>query len=53
VEEITEAIKKWGNFKCNPIDLGNTQYKNFIKLERFLIYNSKPIKMVFYLWSNI
>lgn len=51
VDKITEAIKKWGNFKCNPINVGNIQYKNFVKIERFVIYNSKPIKMIIYLWQ--
>jgi len=51
VEEVTEAIKKWGNFRCSPINMSNIQYKNLVKIDRFLIYNSKPVKMVLYLWQ--
>jgi len=29
VDDITDAILKWGNFKCKPVDLSNIKYKNF------------------------
>ncbi|MBI2651613.1 hypothetical protein HYX01_04025 [Candidatus Woesearchaeota archaeon] len=51
IDEVTNAIKKWGKFKCNPISLNNTKYKNLVKLERLLVYNSNPIKMVVYVWQ--
>jgi len=51
VDEVQEAIKKWGNFKCNPINISNLEYQNLIKIDRFLVYDSKPVKMVLYLWD--
>ena len=53
VDEVTDAILKWGNFGCNPITLGNgnIQYKNLVKIERIVIYDSKPVKMVLYVWQ--
>ncbi|MBI2208846.1 hypothetical protein HYU50_05105 [Candidatus Woesearchaeota archaeon] len=51
VDEVTDAILEWGNFRCNPITLGNIQYENLVKIERVVIYDSKPVKMVIYLWQ--
>lgn len=51
IDEVTEAIKKWGNFKCNPINMNNTSYKNLVKIDRLLVYDSKPVKMVLYAWQ--
>lgn len=51
VDEVTNAMIKWGNFRCNPVTLGGIQYQNLVKIERVVIYNSKPVKMVLYLWQ--
>lgn len=51
VQEISNAIRKWGNFKCNNIDLSNIDYNNFVNTERFLVYGERPIKMVVYTWG--
>ena len=51
VSEVEKAMEKWGNFKCRPINISNIpQYGNLVKTERLLIYNSKPTRMVIYLW---
>lgn len=50
---VENSAAKWANLRCTQANLTNTQYKNLIRIERFLIYDSKPGKMVFYLWSNI
>ncbi|MBI2559216.1 hypothetical protein HYW20_07890 [Candidatus Woesearchaeota archaeon] len=36
---------------CTPVDLSNADIKTLAKTERYLIYNSKVIKMVVYLWQ--
>lgn len=52
VSEVTNAVEKLGNFRCRPINISNMpQYDNFVKTERLLVYNSKPIRMVLYLWQ--
>jgi len=53
IDIIKSSITNWIKVKCKPINLNNIKYKSLIKIERFLIYNSKPVKMVIYLWSNI
>lgn len=50
-EEVTRAMISLGNFKCMPITMGNVEYDNFLRLERYLSYNGKLIKMVLYLWE--
>ena len=52
VSEVTKAAKKWGNFRCRPINISNIpQYDNLVKTERLLAYNSRPVRMVLYLWQ--
>ena len=51
VSEVEDAATRLGNFQCNPISLGNIKYGNFLKVERYLVYNGKIIKMVIYLWN--
>lgn len=50
VDKVTESITKWGKFRCD-INMSNIEYKNFAKIERSVIYGSKPVKMVFYFWD--
>ena len=51
MDKITQAIKKWGKFQCN-FNISNIKYKNLVPVERYLIYDSKPIKMVLYIWDE-
>jgi hypothetical protein len=51
VDEVTDAVKRWGKFECNPINLSGIPYENLVKIERLLIYDSKPIRMVSYVWQ--
>ena len=51
IDEVTNAMVTWGDFRCNPATLGSIQYKNLVKIERVVIYDSKPVKMVIYLWQ--
>ena len=50
VDIVITSITDWTRVKCS-INLNNTRYKNLVKLDRLLIYNSKPVKMVLYLWQ--
>ena len=36
---------------CTPINMTNANPKKLVKTERYLIYNSKVVKMVVYLWQ--
>lgn len=51
-DKVKEAIKgrmiKCG--KANSVNV-TVSYKNLIKTERLLVYNSKPVKMVLYIWQ--
>lgn len=50
VDKVEETIVKWGKFKCANVDLSTLDYDDFVKVERILIHDSKPIKLVFYIW---
>ncbi len=50
-QELLEAsTKKWIGAMCLPINIDNIKKENLVRVERLLIYNSKPIKMVLYVW---
>ena len=51
VDKVEETIIKWGKFKCANVDLSTLNYDDLIKIERILIYDSKPVKSVFYIWQ--
>jgi len=45
------SAKRFANAICLPVDIDNIERKNLIKMERLVVYNSKPLKMVTYLWQ--
>jgi len=49
-ESLERAIPLWGAFECNKIEAKNADYENLIQVERLLISQRKPVKMVLYLW---
>jgi hypothetical protein len=51
VDIAANGALKWGSFRCSPIDLDNIKYKNLVRLDRFLIHEGKPTRMVLYLWQ--
>ena len=52
ISEVANAAIKFGNFRCRPINMSNMpQYDSLVKTERLLVYNSKPTRMVLYLWQ--
>jgi len=51
IDEVTTAAAKWGNFNCNPLDLTKLEYNHLVKMDRFLIHEGKPVRMVLYLWN--
>lgn len=48
VEETAKALVQG---TCNPINLSVISPKDLVKVERYIIYNSRPIKMIVYLWQ--
>ena len=51
-QEILESsTQKWIGAACLPIGINNIKRDNLVKVERLLIYNSDPVKMVLYLWE--
>jgi hypothetical protein len=48
---LETSTKKWIGAKCLPINITGVKRKNLVKIERLLIYNSEPIRMVLYLWQ--
>ena len=51
-QEIIEgSAQRFANAACFPIDFSNIERDNLIKIDRLVIYNSKPLKMVTYLWQ--
>jgi len=51
-QEILKAsARKWANARCQPINISNIVSNRFVKNERLLIYDSKIVKMVIYLWE--
>ncbi len=48
VEEAAAGIVEG---TCNPINLTAISPKNLAKTERYLIYDSKPVKMLVYVWQ--
>ncbi|MBI2135346.1 hypothetical protein HYU09_05115 [Candidatus Woesearchaeota archaeon] len=51
-DEVIKAAKKYGNFRCRPVNISNLpEYDNLVKTERLLAYNSKPTRMVLYIWQ--
>ena len=51
VSKVEDAANRLGDFQCNPISLDNIKYNNFLKVDRYLVYKGKIIKMVLYLWN--
>ena len=49
-ENLEASTQKWVGARCLPVNLGVIDMKNLVRIERLLIYDSKPIKMVLYLW---
>lgn len=45
------SANKWANAVCLPINISNIKRDNLVKVERLLIHNSDPVKMVLYLWN--
>ncbi|MBI2647563.1 hypothetical protein HYW99_03730 [Candidatus Woesearchaeota archaeon] len=51
VNVIEEAAKALVQGTCNPINITGIDVNNLVKTERYLIYNSKVVKMVVYVWQ--
>ena len=51
-QAILEAsTTKWVGAICLPINIDNINRDNLVKVERLLVYNSDPIKMILYMWQ--
>jgi len=48
VEETTKALVQG---TCSPINLSIINPKDLVKAERYISYNSRPVKMIVYLWQ--
>ncbi len=49
---LENSVKKVvGRSRCLPVNISNIGMENLVKAERLLSYNSKPVKMVMYLWN--
>ena len=51
VKIVEDAAKSLISGTCTPINATNAARQKLVKTERYLIYNSKPVKMVVYLWQ--
>jgi len=51
-QEILEgSAQRWANAICLPINISNIERENLVRTDRMVIYKSKLIKMVLYLWQ--
>ena len=51
-QEILEgSAKKWANARCLPINISNMKVDNLVTINRLLIYDSEPLRMVLYVWQ--
>ena len=50
-ETLEVSTRKWIGAQCLPINISNIERKNLVKIERLVIYKSKLVKMVLYLWQ--
>lgn len=50
-ENLEASTKKWIGAKCLPINMSNIKRDNLVRVDRLLIYNSKIVKMVLYVWQ--
>lgn len=48
---IENAARKWFDPVCRQTEIGNLDFKNLIRTERFVIHQGRVLKMVFYLWQ--
>lgn len=51
LEQVKSAFKRWAGAKCLPIDISNIKRDKLVRIDRILIYNSRIVKMVLYVWS--
>ncbi len=50
-EKVQDTVSSVIETTCSPINLTAITPKNLAKTERYLIYNSKPVKMAVYVWQ--
>ncbi len=51
VNVIEEVAKSLVEGTCNSINMTGLKINNLVKTERYMIYNSKVVKMVIYVWQ--
>jgi hypothetical protein len=50
-ESLKASAAKWIGAACSPVDISNINIENLVRIDRLLIYDSRPVKMVLYLWQ--
>lgn len=50
-ENLESSTAKWIGARCLPINMINIKRDNLVRVDRLLIYNSKIVKMVLYVWQ--
>ena len=51
IKIIEDLAKSFIEGTCTPINVTNLKQKRLVKIERYVNYNSKIVKMVVYLWQ--
>lgn len=52
VEKVIETVQGFIEGTCTPVSItAEIIPKDLVKIERYVIYNSKPVKMILYMWQ--